>query len=241
MKPWIALSLLLAAASPAAADDGLCAVPAEHMSDVTPLPRLKAALLQQRALTILAIGGTATLGAAAGTPEATYPARLSVLMGQRFPGTTISVVNAGRGRETTRAMAERLAAALLEHRPNLVIWETGTVDAVRRIDLDVYGQALRDGLAAVRARGADAILMDFQYGRGASALIDFQPYLETLTWVADLEDVTVFHRQAMMQYWMDTGRLDLSATQRDKQQSAAAALYDCVARRLVDVIAQAAK
>jgi len=241
MKPWIALLCLFLVASPAVADNDLCAVPAEHLEGFATLPRLKAALQQQRALTILTIGGTSTLGTAAGTPDASYPVRLSVLMKQRFPSTTISVVNAGRGRETTRVMADRMAAALLEHHPHLVIWETGTVDAVRRIDLDVFGEALRDGIATVRARGADAMLMDFQYGRGASTLIDFRPYLESLNWVADIEGVTVFRRHAMMQYWMDTGRLDLSATQRDKQQSAAVALYDCIARRLVDVVAQAAK
>ena len=40
-------------------------------------------------------------------------------------------------------MVTRLVPLLLEHRPHLVIWETGTTDAVRRVDPDEFRQALR--------------------------------------------------------------------------------------------------
>jgi len=239
MRRW-ALILVLALPTVAAAQDR-CAVPDEAMSDLRPLPRVQAALAQRQPLAVLAIGGASTAGAAAGAAEATYPARLAVMLRDRFPDQPIEVVNAGRPRESTRTMTERLGGQLIAHRPQLVIWETGTVDAVRRIDPEEFERSLEDGIALARAGDADMILMDFQFGRGPSALIDFQPYLDRLYWVADLAGIAVFRRHDMMRHWSDAGLLNLNETNKDKQRRMAAALYDCIARRLADMIEQAAR
>ncbi len=235
----LALATTLAtmiAATGAIADNDRCAVPVEMMGDLSPLTRVQATLPQRLPLTILAIGGASTVGAAAGGPELAFPARLEAELRARHPGTDIKVINAGRPRELTRAMVDRLAAQLLETRPQLVIWETGIMDTVKRTNLAAFDQALHEGIAFVRARGADVVLVDFQYGRGASALIDFQPYSERLYVAADIDDVPVFPRYDMMRHWSETGALNLDETRRDKQPAMAAALYGCIARRLADVI-----
>jgi acyl-CoA thioesterase-1 len=239
MSRWAPLLAVMLTTAAAAQD--LCTVPEETQADIRPLGRVQAALAQRQPLVILAIGGASTAGGAAGAPEAAYPARLAALLRERHPGLATEVVNAGRPRESTRAMAERMTGLLIAHRPQLVIWETGTADAVRRIDPGDFEQALQGGIAIARARGADILLMDFQFGRGPSALIDFQPYIERLYWVADMTNVTVFRRYDMMRFWSDDGRLDLAETQGDRQRKMAATLYDCIARRLVDVIGQATR
>lgn len=240
----VLLAALLAtvmAAAGAHAADNRCVVPAELMGDPPPLTRVQATLTQRRTLTILVIGGASTVGAAAGGPEMAFPARLEIALRERYPGIEMKVINAGRPRELTRAMVDRLEAQLLEARPQLVIWETGIMDAVRRTDLAEFDQALHSGIAIARARGADVVLVDFQFGRGASALIDFQPYFERLYVAADIDDVPVFQRYDMMRHWSETGVLNLDETKRDKQQAMAAALYDCIARRLADVIDRATR
>jgi lysophospholipase L1-like esterase len=240
MKSWFLLLLLALTATAAAADDQ-CAVPVEMTAEVRPLPRVKATVVQRQPLTVLTLGGASTGGAAAGAPEFAYPARLEALLGQRFPNVPIEVVNAGRPRETTRLMVERLQGLLIAHRPQLVIWETGTADAVRRGDPGAFGQYLAAGVDFARARSADVILMDFQYGRGASALIDFEPYLERLEWAATMKGVALFRRHDMMRFWSDSGLLDLSERQGDKQRKMAAVLYDCIARRVDEMIGRAVK
>ena len=234
-----ALLATMIAAPGALANNGRCDVPVEMMGDPPPLTRVQATLAQRLPLTILVIGGASTVGAAAGGPELAFPARLEAALRTRHPGIDIKVINAGRPRELTRAMVDRLAAQLLEARPQLVIWETGIMDAVKRTNLAAFDQALHEGIAFVRARGADVVLMDFQYGRGASALIDFQPYSERLYVAADIDDVPVFQRYDMMRHWSETGALNLDETKRDRQQAMAAVLYDCIARRLTDVIERA--
>ncbi|MBM3547202.1 MAG: hypothetical protein FJX54_09620 [Alphaproteobacteria bacterium] len=239
MKPWFLL--LLALVATAAAADDQCAVPHELTAEAKPLPRVQAAIAQRQPLTILALGGASTGGTAAGAPELAYPARLQVLLSQRFPNSPIEVVNASRPRETTRLMVERLQGLLIAHRPQLVIWEAGTADAVRRVDPGEFGQYLEAGVDYARARSADVILMDFQYGRGASALIDFEPYLERLEWAATMKEVALFRRHDMMRFWSDSGLLDLTERQGDKQRKMAAVLYDCIARRADQLIARAVR
>ena len=238
LLPAALLATMIAATGALAADDR-CAVPAEMIGDPPPLTRVQATLAQRRPLTILAIGGASTVGAAAGGPALAFPARLEATLRERHRDIETYVINAGRPRELTRAMVDRLAGQLLEIRPQLVIWETGIMDAVRRTDLAEFGQALHSGIALVRARGADVVLVDFQYGRGASALIDFQPYFERLYVAADIDDVPVFQRYDMMRHWSEAGVLNLDETKRDKQQAMAAELYDCIARRLADQIDRA--
>ncbi len=234
-----ALLATMIAAPGALANNGRCDVPVEMMGDPPSLTRVQATLAQRRPLTILAVGGASTVGGAAGGPELAFPARLEAVLRERHPGIEIKVINAGRPREVTRMMVDRLSTQLLETNPQLVIWETGIMDAVKRTNLAAFDQALHEGIAFVRARGADVVLVDFQYGRGASALIDFQSYSERLYVAADIDDVPVFQRYDMMRHWSETGALNLDETKRDKQQAMAAVLYDCIARRLADVIERA--
>jgi acyl-CoA thioesterase-1 len=238
MKRWLPL-LVAMIASPAAAQNQ-CAVPSELMTEVR-LHRVHAAIAKRDPLVILALGGASTGGAAAGAPEAAYPARLQALLRERFRGLSIEVVNASRPRETTRFMVERLQGLLIAHRPQLVIWETGTADAVRRVDPAEFENSLQAGVAFARGRSADVILMDFQYGRGPSALIDFQPYFERLYWTATIREVALFPRYEMMRHWSDSGLLDLAQRQGDEQRKMAAVLYDCIARRLDDMIGRAVR
>lgn len=239
MKRLISLLFLLVTTAAAAQDQ--CGVPPEIITEARPLPRVHAAVAQRTPLVILALGGASTGGSAAGPPEAAYPARLASLLRERFRGLKVEVVGASRPRETTRVMVERLQGLLIAHRPQLVIWETGTADAVRRVDPLEFEHALQAGVDFARARSADVILMDFQYGRGASALIDFQPYFERLEWTASLREVTIFRRYDMMRFWSDSGLLDLTERQGDKQRKMAAVLYDCIARRLDEMIGRAVR
>ncbi len=239
MMRWLPLLLVLMTAAAAAQDQ--CRVPPETMEEVRPLSRVQAAIAQRQPLVVLALGGASTGGSAAGAPEAAYPARLEALLRTRFPGVAIEVVNASRPRETTRFMVERLQGLLIAHRPQLLIWETGTADAVRRVDPAEFGQYLQAGIGFARARSADVILMDFQYGRGPSALIDFEPYFERLYWAATVNEVAIFRRHDMMRSWSDSGILDLTERQGDRQRQMAAVLYDCIARRLDEMIGRAVR
>jgi lysophospholipase L1-like esterase len=100
---------------------------------------------------IVAFGDSLTHGNGAGADEA-YPAVLEKLVGRR-------VINAGVPGETTAQGLERLPAVLEEHRPALVLLTEGGNDMLRQTPHADIRRNLEAMLAAIRASGAQALLV----------------------------------------------------------------------------------
>ena len=62
------------------------------------------------------------------------PARLAAEMQARH-GLAMTVLNKGIGGEVTTDMLRRFKEDVLAHRPSLVIWQTGTADAIHTSDV----------------------------------------------------------------------------------------------------------
>jgi acyl-CoA thioesterase I len=244
MTPHLLAVALLAAlvAAPlgaeAAAPDG-CPVPVELQQIDVKLPHLAARLRTHRPVTIVAIGGASTAGAAAGAPDLAYPARLQKALAADFPSAAITVLNRGVARQTTQQMVERFPRDVIANAPVLVVWETGTVDAVRGVHLDDFAAALQDGIDLLKKQAVDIILVDMQYSHHTAAVIDFEHYLETLHGVGELDDIYVFPRFAIMRYWSEQNMFNFDGVSADKRARLAARAYDCIARRLADAIQRA--
>src|ERR1700689_2825327 len=162
--------VLVAAMAPAAArlaaaaESPACVLPGEILQ-VDPKLSLTAEKLRTKTpLTLVAIGGASTAGTAAGAgAEFAYPHRLEGGLRERHPGMTITVINKGVPRQTTQEMVGRFAKDVVAANPTLVIWETGTVDAVRGNDVDQFADALAKGIAALRQHNFDVLLVNMQY------------------------------------------------------------------------------
>ena len=61
-------------------------------------------------------------------------------------------------------------------KPLLVIWETGTTDAVRGTELDELRQTIQDGIDRLRQSGAEVAFMDMRFSRHTHAMINFDRY-----------------------------------------------------------------
>ena len=71
--------------------------------------------------------------------------------------------NAGVGGEICSATLARLRSELASDRPDLVVWQVGTNDAVGGVDIDEFRAALEAGVAAARAERVSIILVDPQF------------------------------------------------------------------------------
>jgi hypothetical protein len=135
-------------------------------------------------------------------------------------------------------MAQTLEKILAEDKPALVIWQTGTTDAMRGIDPEEFRIAISDGIEGLHAGGADVILVNMQYSPRTESMIAVGPYVDGIRLVARERELPVFDRLAIMRHWSDTGVFDLYAATRDV--SLAKRVHDCIGRALAKLIIEAA-
>ena len=241
---WCAALLgTLLAAHPATAQEAPkdCSIPADLIEGDPKLPLFAERLAQHKPVTIVAIGGTSTAGSAAQSPEQAYPERLEEELLRRYPGVPLKVINKGVARQTTQEMVDRFPQDVFAEDPVLAIWETGTTDAVRDIDVEAFATTLEAGVEALQARHIEVMLIDMQYSRRTASIIGFERYLDAMHRVADVDDVYSFRRFDIMKYWSDNGVFNFDDVPKAERTALAAAVYDCLAQRLADVIDHALK
>lgn len=237
-----ALAVLGAAtlAPPARAAVPACAVPAAAFEFEPYLPRSLAALEAGGPFTIVALGGASTLGRAAGHADKTWPARLAAILSARFPKAQITMVNRGVARETAVQMTARLDRDVLAMKPALVIWETGTNDAVRATDVDEFREALDAGVARLRVSVPEVMLMNPQFSRRSEFIVNFNRYIAILRGVADIDEVPLFPRHEIMRDWADRGVFNFAVTGREQRRELAIEVYDCIAAAVAEMIVRRA-
>jgi hypothetical protein len=218
--------------------DSKCTVPAELLQDDPQLQKMSEQLRKKQPVVIVVIGGASTAGT---SPDSSYPYFLEAALRRRHPDANITVINKGIAGQTTDQMAARFPKDVYPAKPNLVIWETGTVDAVRSEDVDGMASAITDGLTEIQNHGAEAMMIDMQYNPATVSVINFEPYLDALHQTADQQNVYMFKRYDLMKYWIGAGEFDFINVPRDKRLSLAREFYACLGERLADAIDYAAR
>jgi acyl-CoA thioesterase I len=138
------------------------------------LPRLSRALRTTRTARILAIGSSSTAGIGASSPSRTYVAQLETDLETALNGTDFDVVGHGLSGELAQGAADRMKREVEETKPDLVIWQVGTNDALRHVALTDFTRCLGKTLAWLKQQQIDVVLINPQYGH---ALVN-DPYYE---------------------------------------------------------------
>lgn len=243
-KLIIALFVGLFLAAPAAAQDpvvplpqaDLCEVPGYLLIGDARLEEVAKAVKDRRELKILVLG-TGSSALSGGTFRA-YPVRLEEALKRRFPDLRVNVVSEAKPRLKAADMVENLEKMLLDRKPDLVVWQTGTVDAMRGVDPDEFRHTLDEGIDAIHEAGADAVLMNMQYSPRTESMIQSGSFADTMRVVARDREIPLFDRLEIMRYWNDNGNFDLSAGTRDSAM--AQKVHDCIGRALASLISEAA-
>jgi acyl-CoA thioesterase I len=213
-----------------------CFVPESFYAFAPPLPKTAKALAGGQKVVIAALGGASTLGVAASGADLAWPARFAAALARKFPSAHLKVTNLAVARQTAKRAAERLDRDVLPLKPALVIWETGTMEAVRGLDVDEFRETLQAGIDKMRDAGVEVALMNMQFSRDTDAMIHFEPYLLAIRELADANDVPLFRRHEIMRHWAETGLLNLRARDDEKRRHLAAKLYDCIGRAMADFV-----
>ena len=218
-----------------------CQVPPDLQPDWPQLEHTKLQVRQGKPLQILAMGSSSTLGEAASVPGSAWPAQLRAELAARLPGVAVEVVNKARRRQLAAQMLARLDEDVAAVKPNLVIWESGTAEAVRGDDVETYRAVLLEGIERLHGRGIDVILIDMQFARGPAALINFDPYRSVVQEAAEMQGAAYFPRFAIMRDWVEKGSFVLEDLTRAEQAKVADAVYACIAGLLAEGITRAVR
>jgi lysophospholipase L1-like esterase len=229
---------LVLAQGAAAAERPRCGVPDYLLFGDSQLKRVSSAVVKKR-LRVSVVGtGSSALAGPDGPPSA-YPARLEALLTQRLPGVTVTVVTLLRTRLTADDLARGMDKLVADEQPDLVIWQTGTTDAIRRVDPDMFKAALEDGVERLHKGNADVILMNMQYSPRTETMIAVTPYADVMRVVAQHFDVPLFDRLGIMRHWSETGAFDFYAPGRDNVL--AQRVHDCIARAIAALVINAGR
>jgi lysophospholipase L1-like esterase len=213
-----------------------CDVPDYLLSSESSLPKVADAVKSGRPLDILVVGSRSST--IPSSEASAYPARLQAMLKEKLPSVTVNVSVELLSKKTSEEVAAGLAKLMEDKKPTLVIWQTGTVDAMRSIDPDDFRSAVDDGVAAMQKAGTDVILMNLQYSPRTESMISAPPYLDNMRVVAQQYDVPLFDRFAIMHQWNDSGEFDFFTASHGLEL--ATRVHDCLGRALSKFVIDAA-
>src|SRR4029453_429321 len=205
-----------------------------------PLPRLSLRLPGGLPITIVAICSSSTSGAGASTPANSYPSRLEAELRAHFPGHPLTVVNRGVGGEEAADMLARFETGVMAENPHLVIWQVGTNSLLRDRPLDRRSRILQEGIAQLKAKRMDVVLMDPQYAPRVLAKADREAAVAQIAETAKEQKIGLLRRYDLMRHWHETEGLPFEAFVTPDGLHMNDWGYDCLATSLGVAIADAA-
>jgi len=230
--------LLTAIAEPLRAEDApqSCDVPAYLLTSESSLPKVAESVKSGRPLDILVVGSRSSTISA--SEASAYPARLQAALKEKLPSVAVNLSVEIQTKKTAEEVAASLVKLVEDKKPTLVVWQTGTVDAMRSIDPDDFRAAVDEGVVALQNAGADVVLMNLQYSPRTETMISVPPYLDNMRVVAQQHDVPLFDRFAIMHQWNDAGDFDLFTAVHGIEL--AKRVHDCLGQALSKFVIDAA-
>src|SRR5215470_5550531 len=186
-----------------------------------PLKALSRAVRANKNVKVLAIGSSSTVGVGASSPAATYVANLETSLEGSLKGMNFDVVGRGMSGEVAEGAADRMKREVEETKPDLVVWQVGTNDAIRHVSIDGFKACLKKALAWLAENRIDAVLIDPQYG---AVLTKDEYYERVVTAIAEVaresrvllvdrfEAMRELHRQHGDRFYLAADNLHMNDT-----------------------------
>ncbi len=199
----------------------------------TSLDRVAAAIAAGGPVNVLAVGSATTVGDQLGADRnSAFPFRMVEALHAALPKVSFALTLRGGRGMTAADMLPLLEAALAGQHYQLVLWQTGTVEAVRGMRPDGMVTALQEGIDRAREAGADVVLIDPQFSRFLRANADLDPYEAALQQVSVMPGVVLFRRFDVMRSWADGGEIDLERARQADRVRMMALLNACLGETL---------
>jgi|1185.fasta_scaffold347504_1 hypothetical protein len=232
----IAFVGLIASTCGTVAEDAACSV-ADHLVTADfRLPQVATAIANKN-LNIAVIGSASSTLVDPSLAKKAYPAQLEAALVEKLPGVAVKVTTYVKSREGAADMEKHFPQVLAADKPALVVWQTGTVEAIRRTDVDEFRTALDDGIDVLHAGPTDVILMNMQYSPRTELMMSGKEYAEAMRFAALQHEIPLFDRFAIMHHWGEIGTFDLNEI--TKKTDTAVRVHGCIGRLLARLIIDA--
>ena len=175
-----------------------CRITAPAHEGRTALRQMRRALKENRVVKVLAVGSSSTSGVGASSPYATYPVRLEADLEGLFKGVDVDVVARGVPGEVGLGACTRMKREVADVRPDLVVWQVGTNDAMARADVGEFKLNLSRTLQWLAKNHIDVVLIDPQYVERLAADTHYVQMIKAIEDVAREERVLLVHRFSAM-------------------------------------------
>jgi acyl-CoA thioesterase I len=204
-----------------------------------PLTHMAQRIASGQPVTIVALGSSSTAGAGASEPAASYPSRLEAELKAKFPEWKITVLNRGVNGEVAAEMLARFSESVAAAHPDVVLWQVGTNAVLRDNPLGPVDRLVHDGIARIKAIGADAVLIDPQFAPQVLAKSDAVEIVDLISAAAKQVGVDLFPRFALMRGWHDQEAMPFEAFLSPDLLHMNDWGYDCLAKLLSSAMIEA--
>lgn len=177
-----------------------CEAPAADIATPAPLPHLQVNLQTRRTIRVLAIGSSSTVGIGASSPTANYPAQLESILEKTFKGLDVVIINRGVSGEVSAATAVRMKTLVGLEKPDLVLWQVGTNDALMRVPVEEFVATVRETVRWLKEREVDTVLVGLQYTLKVSKDEHYKAIRMALRDIATAENVLLVRRYEAMEF-----------------------------------------
>lgn len=173
-----------------------CRVPSAKLYTLAKLSSLKVALKGKRPIRVLSVG---TSSAGLGTMSS-YPVRLQTSLERSLPNVEIEVEARGLPGEVARGAAENLRSMIAEIEPDLVVWQVGTNDALARVEVEDFAEALREAVSWLNSHDIDVVLVDPMFTQSVADDEYYNEVVQRVREVAAEEGVPLVRRYEAMRF-----------------------------------------
>ncbi len=184
----------------AAAFSASCAVPDADVATSGSLAGLGAKLKAGDPVKIMAIGSSSTVGIGASSRNHAYPSDLSGILAKALKGSHIEIINRGVSGEVAATTAQRIRDEVDVERPDLLLWQLGTNDALSRVPPDQFAETVNTTLDWLKENKIEVALIGLQYTSKLARDANYIAIRDVLFKIANERHILYIRRYAAMKF-----------------------------------------
>lgn len=174
-----------------------CQTPGVTISGDVALPQITKAIRLRKSIKIITIGASSKGGKL--SSEDGYQQIIEAMLEKTIPGVDVKIINRGVSGELARDAAERIRTEVALTRPDLVLWQLGTHDALMHVPVDEFRATVADAVDWLRAHDVDVVLVGLHYLRNLVRDPHYQAVRTALRATAEQKKVLWIGRYEAMQ------------------------------------------